>query len=412
MKKNVFQFFLVFMFFLLFSTQVYAVPASPDYFEVFQPDGSTFKARQYGDEFQGWTESESGHTILKNEITNVWEYALQGPNGALSLSGQQVVHQMEVPADIPKHLKPSRNIEIQNALSTMIKDSYLQRVPVTSGAEAAPGDWIPVPIAGSKKTLVILINFANRALTTTPATWSAKIFDTNTGAKSVAKYYQDNSFGTLGITPAAHTQSSVPGVVSVTVSDNHPNNSNNFNFTIETTILNHALAQAANYVNFASYDSNGNGTLEQSELMIYFIYSGYEASGSTKTPNTWAHAWFGSGVSAGGKSVTRWALNGELNNNSVQHPIGVIAHELGHALCGLPDLYDTTYHNAGLGNFSLMAGGGWGYDISEDMGTTPTTLDAWSREYLGWATPIPAVFGTLSLSHPLSSQNAVYKFLN
>ena len=99
--------------------------------------------------------------------------------------------------------------------------------------------------------------------------------------------------------------------------------------------------QAATYINFASYDTNGNGTLEQSELMIYFIYAGYEASGTSATPNIWAHAWGGSGVTAGGmKNVTDWALNGELNYYARQHPMGVIAHELGHALCGLPDLYD------------------------------------------------------------------------
>ena len=39
--------------------------------------------------------------------------------------------------------------------------------------------------------------------------------------------------------------------------------------------------------------------------------------------------------------------------------IGVCAHELGHLLFGLPDLYDTDYTSEGIGNWCLMAGGSW-----------------------------------------------------
>ena len=146
------------------------------------------------------------------------------------------------------------------------------------------------------------------------------------------------------------------------------------------------------------------------------MYAGYEAAGSTSTPNIWAHAWGGGGVSVAGKSVAHWALNGELNNSSVQHPMGVIAHELGHSMCGLPDLYDTTYVNAGMGNFSLMAGGSWGVDASSGEyygGLTPVSLDAWSREYLGWSAPIePTSPSTVTLGAALSGSDAAYRFIN
>jgi M6 family metalloprotease-like protein len=401
----------------LCTTQLHAGPASPDLIEVTQPDGSSFKIRKQGDEFQNWTETETGHTVLKNKKTKEWEYAVKNPDGSLGLSGQKVSPQQKTPTDLPKHLKPQRNTEVEKLLSEHIRNTYLQRLNQTSatpgaGVSAGAGDWVPVPVSGNRNLLIVLVNFADRTMTTTtPASWSAKIFDTTAGAKSVAKYFKDNSFSTLNVLPATHTQSATPGVVSVTITDNHPNSGNSFNYTSETTILNHALAQAASYVNFPSFDTNNNGTLEQSELSIYFIYAGYEDSGSDKTPKIWAHAWGGSGVLASGKYVTRWAINGELNNSDVQHPMGVIAHELGHALCGLPDLYDTSSNNGGMGHFSLMAGGSWGGDVGEEGGVTPTALDAWTREYLGWATPItPNTSGTLSLAHPLSSQNAVYKF--
>ena len=403
----------------LCATQLHAGPASPDLIEVMQPDGSSFKIRKHGDEFQNWTETETGHTVLKNQKTKEWEYAIKASDGTLGLSGQKVIPQQKFPINLPKHLKPLRNTEAEKLLSEHIRNTYQQRLNQTSatpsaGVSAGTGNWIPVPVSGNRNLLIVLVNFADRTMeTTTPASWSAKVFDTTAGAKSVAKYFKDNSFSTLNVLPAAHTQSATPGVVSVTIADNHPNSGKSFDYTSETTVLNHALAQAASYVNFPSFDANNNGILEQSELSIYFIYAGYEDSGSDKTPKIWAHAWGGYDVLASGKYVTRWAINGELNNSDIQHPMGVIAHELGHALCGLPDLYDTSDTNGGMGHFSLMAGGSWGADIGEYSGVTPTALDAWTREYLGWATPItPNTSGSLSLAHPLSSKGAVYKFVS
>ena len=53
------------------------------------------------------------------------------------------------------------------------------------------------------------------------------------------------------------------------------------------------LAQAASHVNFPALDTNGDGTLQTNEAVIYFILAGDEAAGTSKTPNIWAHAWSG-----------------------------------------------------------------------------------------------------------------------
>ena len=413
--------------FLAFTPPLYAGPASPDPIDIVLPDGSSIRARIRGDEFQGWTESEdTGHTIIKNKASGYWEYAEQAEDGSLRLSGIRVSRKGgEVPPATPKGLRPPRHKDLELRMHQMLNDVYQQRLESSSmvspqssapsdgfGAEAAPGDWLPVPVSGARNALIVLINFADRALQTTPANWYTSVFDEN--ARSVAKYFKDNSFGLMTVSPVPHTQIGSPaGVVSVMVPDTHPNYGKDYVAATEKTILNHALAHAATFVNFAGYDSNGNGALEQSELTIYFIYAGYEASGSTKAPNVWAHAYSttGTGITAGTKNVQRWAQSGELNDSSVLHPMGVIAHELGHALCGLPDLYDVSGQNQGLGNFSLMAGGSWGRDYSDPYGgTTPTSLDAWSREFLGWTVPlVPATSGTISLGHVLSTNNAAYK---
>jgi M6 family metalloprotease-like protein len=411
--------------FLTFTVQpVLAGPASPELLTLMNPDGTSFKARIRGDEFQNWTEAENGYSVVKNPASKYWEYAEKSPDGAFRNSGKVFTPNAIPLPDIPKWLKPDRNTSSEEIHNRMIKDIFLERrAPAGSKssmgattADSAVGDWVPTPVSGARKMLVILVNFADRSLVTTPGGWNSTIFDTSSGVKSMANYYAQNSYGTLTVSAAAHTQTDNPaGLVLVTVTDKHPNYGSNVNYTTEITILNHALAQAAQNVDFASFDSNGNGTLEQSELSIYFIFAGYEASGSTKTPNVWAHAaWgFDPGLSAGGKKVDRWALNGELNDSDKQHPMGVIAHEMGHALCGLPDLYDTTYTNAGLGIFSIMATGSWGADTDEFIGTTPVGLDAWSRQYLGWSTPVtPSANGMYDIPLPLSSPSSSYKLLN
>jgi M6 family metalloprotease-like protein len=413
---------------LFYATTTFAGPASPDVIEINQPDGTIFKARIHGDEFQNWIETvDRGYTVVYNNLSRQWEYAEKNRDGTLQASGNRVWSEdNSVPTYIRPGLRPERDTDLEMEQNHMIRRMYEQRLALSSAAgldessgPIAPGsnddseELSAAPIIGARPVLIVLVKFANRSLITTANSWNGTIFDTTPGVKSVVNYYKDNSFGNLVITPAAHSQPGNPaGIITVTVADSHPNSGSNFNYTVETTILNHALAQAASYLNFASFDSNNNGTLEQSELAIYFIYAGYEASGSSSTPNIWAHAWGGS-VTAGTKTVTRWALNGELNGSGVQHPMGVIAHELGHALCGLPDLYDTSYTNAGMGNFSMMAGGSWGRDTSEYGGVTPVALDAWSRAYLGWTTPaLPGANGAISLDNALASANNVIKLVN
>jgi M6 family metalloprotease-like protein len=74
---------------------------------------------------------------------------------------------------------------------------------------------------------------------------------------------------------------------------------------------------------------------------------------------------------------------------------GVFAHEFGHVL-GLPDQYDYGYDSEGTGMFTLMAGGSYGRDVNTSnallnryfSGFSPVHMDAWSKYYLGFATPI------------------------
>ncbi|MCE5197373.1 MAG: M6 family metalloprotease domain-containing protein [Armatimonadota bacterium] len=378
----------------LFSTSALANPASPDPIWVQQPGGQAFIAHIRGDEHQGWVETQDGYTIVRKESTGSWEYAERKANGTLTPSGVVVKPGIAPPKSIPAHLTPARTVQSTGVVLSTV------------------GYTEPQPVSGPKKLLIILVNFADRTLITSGTTWDATIFSTDPGQKSVANFYNDNSFGIVSMQPVPHTQpDNPPGIVTVTVPQNHPNCGKEWDYTVESAWINSAFSAASAYVDFASLDVDGDGILKSGEVAIYFILAGYEASGSTKTPNIWGHGqWSGVSISVQGKIVQRWALNGELNDAGVQHPIGVICHELGHSLYDLPDLYDTTYTNAGLGTFSLMSFGSWGRTATDAYsGTTPVGMDAWCREYLGWSTPRVNPEGTCSFPSSLSARDAAVK---
>ncbi|MBF0224593.1 MAG: M6 family metalloprotease domain-containing protein [Desulfobacterales bacterium] len=386
--------------FINFVSNSIAGPSCPDVIEITQPNGVKFLAEIKGDEFFNWIETENGYTIIRNQNSLFWEYAVLNEDNELVSSGVIVDPQYSEPAYIDKHLKAFK------------KNSK------NSKGYSKQGTWTPNPVSGEKKLLIILVNFANRTLVTTAQNWYNSVFSTSSGVKSIANYYKDNSFSKLSVSPVTHTQTSNPsGVITVSLNSNHPNYGGNYTYELEKAWVQPALNAAANYVNFDALDTNSNGKVDTTEAVIYLIPAGYERSGTTKEPNVWAHAYTVSGsyeLNVGSKKLQKWALNGELNHYDVQHPIGVIAHELGHSMCGLPDLYDISGTNQAMGYFSLMGSGSWCYDSGEYSGTTPSALDAWSRQFVGWTSPvIPTQNGqNLTFNHALSSANEVVKIIN
>lgn len=375
--------------------------------EVIQPDGTTFMARIIGDEHQRWVQTVHGYTILRNEKTKAWEYAIQAKNGGLELSGKAVSSEEVLPLHIPKYLEPFRDVVDE-------KHTH-ERLQLKAG-----GEWDPTLVAGTRNLLFIAVGFNDRALVTNASDWDTAIFDQTPGRKTVANFYDDNSQGLLQPVPTPNSQTSNPngGIVTVNVNLNHPNTGHSNQTTtqkynIETQWINAALSEASAHVDFQALDTNGDGDLTLDESVVYFIVAGYDASGSTNEPNVWGHKWgtWNNGdVQVDGVEVNYWAINGELYNTGDRHSIGIITHELGHLMCSLPDLYDINPNggNSAMGMFSLMAAGSWGIASGDNIaGDTPVNMDAWCRSVLGWANPRrPASNATVTFGEPLASANA------
>jgi len=261
-------------------------------------------------------------------------------------------------------------------------------------------------------TLVILVQFTDRAGITTQANWNTEMF---AAANSMRDYYQEVSYYVAGVTgldlpPASETSApnnnGVAGWYTITYTDNgntydeHPWNEFGANW-LDSTEASRWIAKAAvlaadPHVNFAAFDANGNGFISAKELHIVVVVAGYEDSYSgSPNPATWRHHWsLATGVTVDGKVVLQgnqgggYSMVGELRPNGSIIKFGLVSHEMGHDL-GLPDLYDTDDDNGkseGIGDWGLMGSGDW-CKVTVDA-DSPSHLCAWSKIHLGWISPI------------------------
>lgn len=160
---------------------------------------------------------------------------------------------------------------------------------------------------------------------------------------------------------------------------------------VSANLVEDVINKASASVDFKSFDLNDNGRLEETELAIVFIVAGYEnayGEEDASTPNVWAHQKEIS-FSIGGVRLSSYAMFGEKHQTHLA-TIGIISHELGHVLFGLPDLYDRQKMSNGIGTWGLMGLGSWNSHSgvgSGHAGSAPTHMMAWTKIKAGFVKP-------------------------
>jgi M6 family metalloprotease-like protein len=182
---------------------------------------------------------------------------------------------------------------------------------------------------------------------------------------SVGDYFRRLSFNDLFLFPAAETQGTMnDGVVQVTV----PGTKAAF-FQLSTTARNKRLLELADpFVDYESFDANGNGSLSNAELVVNVVEAAPE------TP-----MWQGCGIARGVDSVS---LDGAgfggilvAMNNTATNLITII-HENGHVALGMKDLYGFQ-----VGSLDIAAA------TCSFQDTTLFAPNAWHKLHWGWITP-------------------------
>ncbi|MCL4535816.1 MAG: hypothetical protein M1370_11740 [Bacteroidetes bacterium] len=82
-----------------------AAPVAPVVITITQPDGTSFEAVPFGDEWMNGYETIDGYTIVPDPDTGFWYYADLGDEGAL-VPGE-LLPGRDDPSALPKHLRPA-----------------------------------------------------------------------------------------------------------------------------------------------------------------------------------------------------------------------------------------------------------------------------------------------------------------
>lgn len=400
-----------------------AGPASPEILEIVQPDGNSFAARLKGDEWSSFVETAEGYTVAEDPA-GTWRY-VSFYNGDEPLLSDVPAHQP--PVNIPQQVRPLPEFIQQgppNAADLIEQQQRRQKMFAPSGSGEGIASAASVGEAGPSgapfgthngAVLFILASFSNRAGTYDEASFASFI------SNNIADYFSKASHGKATLSPANESFGAANnGVVGwINVGTAHPNTGSSTGAANQTLTAN-AIAAADPYVNFAAYDKNFDGYVDADELAVVVVAAGFERSSGTTTPNVWGHKWSlytpvsVDGVLVGGYNGGKggYAQFGEIHVNH-QATAGIMVHELGHLIYGLPDLYDTDYSARGVGNWCVMSGGSWGRR-SEDAysGQTPVLPSAWVRYTLGWVDAAEGA-GMTSIraagSTTASSANTVFK---
>jgi len=372
------KFFIILGLFFAVTVKVFAVPAYPYPIEYQLPDGTTITITLKGDENINWAVSEDGYTLLRNS-EGFFEYAKHAENNDLVLSGivaknidERTIDDTLFLNQIDKDLRYSSE-QIYYLLQIKDKRNSFEK-RVKEKEKTGNRD-----VTGSKTFPVILVGFQGKPFTKTKADFETLFNQPNyTGGGmngSLYDFFIESSYNKLQFKCDVFGPFTLSGPIS-DYDDECGGDPRN--------MAREAFQLAANNgCNFSLYDADGDGYVDGTHI----VYAGYgQDAGAPKCQSIWAHQWaFWPPLVLNGKNVYTYSCSAELRDTygSNINNIGVVAHELGHAL-GLPDFYDTDYEKSGgqsvdLGGWCLMAGGSWG-----DGGRTPSMPSAWCKDFLGW----------------------------
>ncbi len=357
--KKIFTFIITAILALNAAVVSQASPAYPYPIKYTQPDGSVITIQKHGDEFYHWITDESGNEIVMDE------------------SG--FYHKVTNPPT-PEMKK------LLSASSRMRAD-----------AEASPS---LVQKTGSPNFLVILIAFKNKPFTHTAdefkAMLNAKGYKENNAIGSAADYFEDNSNGIF------RPVFDVYGPV--TLDQDYKYYGGNDDTPKADDLrpgcaLIDACVKLDNDVNFAQYDSDNNGVIDN----VFFYFAGNNEAEGGPDDTIWPHKWnipYGcrdmqssnvpgtsytySNIRFDGKKFDVYACTSELRSTSQTEMcgIGTFCHEFSHSL-GLPDYYDTDYSENGLGDglfhYSVMSSGNY-----NGSGRIPPYYTSIDKVKIGW----------------------------
>ncbi|WP_341501770.1 M6 family metalloprotease domain-containing protein [Gallaecimonas sp. GXIMD4217] len=365
------------------SGQALAVSPAPVDHVLTQPDGTQIRARLKGGPFLNWYEDDQGHMLVREGDSWYYGNAEQsGDRWQIRSTGILADKDKPYPVLAAKAFAPGDEVNPHSLKHWSA--AYPSHQPKALAAQAQ----VQQPL------LTLLVSFDDVQIQHDFADllWGQ--------GKTLQDYYLQNSNNGYKVVPVAESEGTQnDGQVAVRLSRNHPNCGGDCPWDMDG-VLAEALQAADGYVDFAAYDGNGDGWLAPDELSVQYIFAGNEAATGAEEQAVWGHRWGMTPVTLDGVKVADYCVFGELQWEQ-RASLGIIAHELGHLMLGLPDLYSYADVGQGIGDWGLMGGGSWGYvdGVDDQAGDTPAGMTAWSRAATEMVTPlVQSQDGSFSLS--------------
>ena len=268
-----------------------------------------------------------------------------------------------------------------------------------------------LPSTSNKRGLIILVEFQNKQFREEN---DRVMFDRITNEKGfsergfkgcVSDYFRDQSNGMLDLT------FDVIGPVTINNDFEYYGKNvgpDNYDAHPDEMIM-EACLLVDDEVNFAEYDWNGDGYVEQ----VVVIYAGQGEANGGGNNTIWPHEWslteadYGKPLSLDKVRIDTYACSPELSTRTRIDGIGTLCHEFSHCL-GLPDMYDEDRKNYGMGNWDLMDQGSY-----NGNGFCPAGYTAYEKMYCGWQQPIVLTTDTVvNDMKPISDGGDTYIIYN
>ena len=388
-----------------------AVPCFGQKFIVRQPDGEQVTVVAWGDEFFFIQETVDGYTVTQDPLTGIYCYARLNVDGSALISTGIRIGTGE--PNVPKHARISK--EAQRAIQIAQRRAAGVRTneagwghwaspakaapaPVAALSAAAPLPAPPLwPTSGTYQGLCILVDFEDEKA---PAALPYTIFDAFLNGEnysdygnrcSVYEFFRRASNGKCNYKqqipgPGFYLQPAgyVPGYFRAKRPKSYYNDRFSWPGERSRELVLDALTELKN----KNYDFTALTDVNQPNSVdaVSILYSG----DSTPSTGLWHHSGdlafpFAIG---GGRTISKYLVTniGHTTEAGAYVPeptIGALCHESGHTLCGFPDVTDASVRTNGVGNWSLMAYGYTGTDLS---GKQPVQLDGYMRYKAGWIT--------------------------
>lgn len=369
-----------------------AVPAYPYKIIVKSYEGKDVAVYMQGDEYVKFAITEDGYTLL-NDVDGWW-YAEEKEDGKVGKSSYRLLAYENETRDLKAFKLMCPKKLIPNSKKSNINKKSFTRTP--SGMN--------VPVIGNKKALVILMQYKDFPFKHSQNDFEKlfNAFNYNEGGAtgSVRDYYRFASQSQLDYESDIYGPYTAKYPMSYYGRNDQMGNDQN-----PIALCKEALENLPQNIDLSVYDNNNDGIIDN----VHIIFAGYGEESGAASDAIWSHEHPRPITVSNGQNITiaGYSCSPELRGNmsaDITH-IGVICHELGHAL-GAMDYYDTNYGTGGeylgTGKWDIMASGSW-----NDDGKNPANFNPYVRSTVfGWNEQMPLSSGSQIVMPRMDIDNA------